>query len=94
MVAPVAAPRANGPGISLVRTVSTPRYLEERESGSEESTVSHERERLWAPAAAAATQKKNWPAGPPALRPRAGGSGTAMRGLRTVRDVAWHCLAF
>jgi len=37
MVASVAAPRAGG--ITLVRTISTPRYLEERQTGLEASTV-------------------------------------------------------
>ena len=46
MVAPVAAPRGQPTqGLTLVRTVSTPRYLEERQSGSEASTVRERRER-------------------------------------------------
>lgn len=55
MVAPVAAPRGQPTqGLTLVRTVSTPRYLEERQSGSEASTVRERRERESGGRAAAA----------------------------------------
>ena len=65
MVAPVAAPRGQPTqGLTLVRTVSTPRYLEERQSGSEASTVRERRERE----SGGVRRRRTSPVGMPARR--------------------------